>query len=74
MPFNFRRKPLQVGVLKVLVLDFRPAAIPQEWGNTDRLIQEYIEAMIQASHKILVYKIVDKLVVQKYPLLADSRQ
>jgi hypothetical protein len=74
MPFNFRRKPLQVKVPKVLVIDFRPAAVPQDWRTTPSLVEEFIEAMIQASHKTLVYKIVARLDIPKYPVLIDGRQ
>jgi len=74
MPFSFRRKPLQVNVRKVLVIDFRPAAIPPAWRNTISLVEEYIEALIQASRKMLIYKIARKLDVPDYPLLMDSRQ
>lgn len=59
---------------KVLVIDFRPAAIPSSWNNTDNLIQKYIAAMQQASANMLVFQVVNKQVVEKYPLLQDGRQ
>jgi hypothetical protein len=74
MPFNFRRKPKQVMVPRVLVIDFRPAVVPQEWRTATSLVDEFIEAMIQASHKMLVFKIVKTLAVPAYPLLPDGRQ
>ena len=74
MPFDFRRNPLQVKVPKVLVIDFRPTGIPQEWTNTNSLINEYIEAMIQVSHKILINQVVANLDIPNYPLLTDGRQ
>jgi hypothetical protein len=74
MPFNFTRNPVQVKVPKVLVLNFRPMVVPQEWKDTNSLVKEYIDAMIQVSHKILVYKIVADLEIPHYPLLTDGRQ
>jgi len=74
MPFNFRRKPLDVKVCRVLVIDFRTPSIPKEWNNTTSLVEEFIEAMIQASHKMLVYKVVTQLEIPKYPILMDGRQ
>ena len=59
---------------KVLVIDFRPAAIPSFWNKTDSLTQKYIEAMQQASGNMLFYQVVNKQVVAKYPLLQDGRQ
>jgi hypothetical protein len=59
---------------KALVIDFRPAAIPPAWNNTDNLVQNYIAAMQQASANMLLYRVVNKLVVVKYPLLQDGRQ
>src|SRR5258706_3858387 len=74
MPFNFRRKPLDVKVCRVLVIDFRTPSIPKERNNTTSLVEEFIEAMIQASHKMLVYKVVTQLEIPKYPILMDGRQ
>jgi len=74
MPFNFRRNPLKVKVPKILVLDFRPAKVPQEWAQVSSLVNEYIEAMIQASHKSLVNKVVAKQEISTYPFLMDGRQ
>lgn len=59
---------------KVLVIDFRPAAIPSFWNNTDNLVQKYIEAMQQTSRKMLIYQVVNKQEVARYPLLQDGRQ
>jgi len=59
---------------KVLVIDFRPAAIPSFWSDTDSLVQKYIAAMQQASENMLVYQVVNKLVAVKYPVLQDGRQ
>jgi hypothetical protein len=74
MPFNFRRKPLPLKAVKVLVINFRPAAVPAIWGNTSQLIEEYIEGILQASQRYLLYKIAAKLDVPKYPVLMDGRQ
>jgi hypothetical protein len=74
MPFNFRRNPLKIKVPKVLVIDFRPQAVPQEWRSALSLAEEYIEAMIQISHKILIYKIAAKLEIPAYPVLTNGLQ
>jgi hypothetical protein len=59
---------------KVLVIDFRPAAIPSFWNSTDNLIEKYIATMQQTSRNMLVYQVVNKLVAAKYPVLQDGRQ
>jgi len=59
---------------KVLVLDFRPAAVPSAWNNTDSLVQKYIQAMQNITGNTLVYEVVNKLTVDKYPVLQDGRQ
>lgn len=74
MVFNFRRKPTQVLAPKVLAIEFRPAAIPQDWNHSDDLIQKFITAMRQASNNLLIYQVVSKLSVLKYPVLTDGRQ
>jgi hypothetical protein len=74
MPFNFRRMPKPTKLRKVLVLNFRTSAIPAEWSQVNALIEEYTEAIIQASHKILVYKPVKKLDIPLYPIFTDGRQ
>lgn len=74
MPFNFRRNPLKIKVPKVLVIDYRPQAVPQEWRSALSLAEEFAEAMIQISHKILIYKIVAKLEIADYPFLINGLQ
>jgi hypothetical protein len=74
MPFNFRRKPQALKVSKVLIINFRPAAVPALWANTGDLIEEYIEGILQASQRYLLYKVAAKLEVPKYPILIDGRQ
>ncbi len=74
MPFNFRRMPKPVKLRKVLVVNFRTPAVPLEWYQVTPLIEEYSEAIIQASHKMLVYKAVKKLDVPMYPVFMDGRQ
>ncbi len=59
---------------KVLVIDFRPAAVPAAWNCSDGLIPKYIDAMRRASQGILSYQVVEKLDVLEYPLLMDGRQ
>jgi hypothetical protein len=74
MPFNFRRNPLKISTSRVLVLNFRPAATPKEWRDTKSLVEEYVEAMIQASQKLLAYRVVTMLDIPKYPMLMGGRQ
>lgn len=71
---DFRRKPRKIMTPKVFVIDFRPAAIPQVWNNTDYLIQHYIETMRQVSANTLAFQIVRKIKVPEYPVLLDGRQ
>jgi len=59
---------------KVLVIDFRPGAVPARWNRTDDLIPGYIEAMRRVSKDILNYQVVEKLDVPEYPVLLDNRQ
>jgi len=59
---------------KVFVIDFRPAAIPQDWNRTDELIRGYIETMKRASNGSLAYKIVSRATVRDYPVLLDGRR
>jgi hypothetical protein len=74
MVFNFRRKPTQLLAPKVLAIEFRPAAVPQNWNHSDDLIQKFIATMRQASNNLLIYQVVSKLVVSQYPVLTDGRQ
>ena len=59
---------------KVMVINFRPAAIPAAWPRADDLIPQYIEAMKKASGNRLAYQIVKKLDVSTYPVLPGNRQ
>jgi len=74
MPFNFSRNPLKVKTSKVLLIDYRPAAVPTEWRSGLSLAEEFIEGMIQISHKALIYKLVAKLDVTTYPYLLGGLQ
>lgn len=71
---DFRRAPKLLMAPKVLVIEFRPTAIPNSWFHSDILSQQYIAAMRQATRDTLVYQVVNTLKVTKYPLLLDSRQ
>ncbi len=71
---NLRQKLKKVMSPKVLVIDFRPAAIPPAWNKTDYLIQNYIETMRQVSNNTLAFQMVKKITVPGYPVLADGRQ
>jgi hypothetical protein len=57
-----------------LVVNFRTPAVPAEWYQVNALVEEYTEAIIQASHKMLVYKAVKKLDIPMYPVFTDGRQ
>jgi hypothetical protein len=74
MGLGSRIRPKPILAPKVLVIDFRPAAVPQEWNNTTTLIQKYLEALRQASKDTLKYRVAKKLDVQKYPPLLGNRQ
>lgn len=71
---DFRRTPKLLMAPKVLAIDFRPPAIPSAWFGCDTLIPQYIAAMRKASKDRLVYQLVKKLEVPKYPVLLDGRQ
>jgi hypothetical protein len=71
---DFRRKPKLLMAPKVLVIDFRPAAVPSAWNHADDLIPKYSAAMRQASGDTLVYQVVSKQTVTTYPYLLDGRQ
>jgi len=65
---------------KVLVINFRPEAVPapranpKAWEQADDLILQYIEEMKKASGGQLVYQVVKKLDLKKYPILLGERQ
>ncbi len=59
---------------KVLVIDFRPTAVPSGWNRSDDLIPGYIAAMQKASQDVLAYQVVEKLEVPEYPVLMDGSQ
>ena len=71
---DIRRAPKLLMAPRVLVINFRPTAIPNAWFSCDDLIQQYIAGMRQASNDVLVYQVVNKLSVSKYPVLLDGRQ
>jgi hypothetical protein len=71
---DFSRAPKLLMAPKVLVIDFRPAAVPADWNASDMLCQQYIAAMRQTSGNRLVYQVLETLKVPKYPLLLDGRQ
>jgi hypothetical protein len=71
---DFKRSPKLLMAPKVLAIDFRPAAIPGKWFGSDILIQQYIDAMRLASRDTLVYQVVNKIMVPKFPVLLDGRQ
>ncbi len=74
MGLGSRIRPTPVISPKVLVIDFRPAAVPATWNKTTDLIQKYIDAMRAASKDTLKYRVAKKLDVLNYPPLLDGRQ
>ncbi len=70
---GFRRKPVKIMAPKVLVLDYRPAAVRADWNTTDDLVHQYIEAMLSATGRLLVYQVMDKITIPGYPPLLDGR-
>lgn len=71
---DFRRKPAQLLVRKVMAINFRPAAIPKEWNKAVDLIQNYIAAMRKITNNLLIYQTMQILDAPIYPLLSDGRQ
>jgi hypothetical protein len=59
---------------RILVIDYRPTAIPANWNRTDDLVQQYVQTMMDISGRTLVYQVVDKVTVPDYPLLMDGRR
>jgi hypothetical protein len=74
MSRDFRRKPVQLMVRKVTVINFRPAAVPTEWNNAHDLVSKYISAMRQITNNFVIFQIMHILDVPKYPILLDGRQ
>lgn len=71
---NFKRNPQKHIVPKVLVIDFRPAAVPQIWKSTDALVEGYVKAMREITADLLLFRVVQKVTVKDYPLLVDGRR
>lgn len=71
---DFKRSPKKLVAPKVLVIDFRPAAVPATWKSTDTLVQGYIQAMRDISDQRLLYRVIQKVTVPDYPLLLDGRR
>lgn len=71
---SIRRAPKLLMAPKVLAIDFRTEAIPNNWLRSEVLIQEYVVVMRQASRDTLAYQVVNTLKVTEYPLLLDGRQ
>ena len=71
---DFRRSPKRLIAPKVLVIDFRPAAVPPIWKRTDDLVQQYIQTMREISDQRLLFRVVQKVMVTDYPPLLDGRR
>jgi hypothetical protein len=59
---------------KVLVINFRPTAVPKAWKSSASLIQDYCAVIRQASRNLLVYEVVESLDLTTYPVLENGRQ
>lgn len=71
---DFSRRPKRIQAPKVMVIDFRPAAVPQTWAKTDDLVKQYVSTMIAASDNTLAYQVVIRKNVKDYPILEDGRR
>ncbi len=71
---DFSRNPKKLVAPKVLVIDFRPAAVPQIWKSTDMLVEGYVQKMRELSDQRLLFRVVQTLTVKDYPLLLDGRR
>ncbi|MBV6395021.1 MAG: hypothetical protein HFACDABA_00592 [Anaerolineales bacterium] len=59
---------------KVMVIDFRPDAVPSHWARTEDLVRQYISTMIAASKGLVTYQVAKRKTIRDYPLLADGRR
>ncbi len=71
---NVRSRPRLILESKVLVIDFRPAAVPDNWNKTDDLVNGYIAVMRAASAERVIYHIAQRVEVPDYPVLQDGRR
>lgn len=71
---DFNRRPKRIQAPKVMVIDFRPAAVPANWAKTDDLVREYVSTMITASNNTLAYQVVIRKNIKDYPPLEDGRR
>jgi hypothetical protein len=71
---DFSRHPKKIQAPKVMIIDFRPAAVPESWAKTEDLAREYVSKMIHASDNTLAYQLVIRKTVRDYPLLTDGRR
>lgn len=66
--------PAKIQVSKVMVINFRPAAVPGAWAKSDDLVKQYVTIMNAVSNKTVVYQVVQRKTVRDYPLLEDGRR
>jgi hypothetical protein len=66
--------PARIQVSKVMVINFRPAAVPSAWAKSDDLVKQYVSIMNAVSNKTVVYQVVQRKTVRDYPLLEDGRR
>ncbi|MEI6290445.1 MAG: hypothetical protein WCP19_08440, partial [Chloroflexota bacterium] len=59
---------------KVMVIEFRPDAVPAQWAKTENLVRDYISTMRMISSDALIYVVTEMVTVKKFPLLMDGRQ
>lgn len=58
---------------KIMLIEFRPDAIPVHWGHAENLASDYIAAMRKVSRDTLIYQVVDTNKVNTYPILEGGR-
>ena len=59
---------------KVMVIDFRPAAVPANWARTEDLVKQYVSTIITASNGSVSYQVVQRKTIKDYPILEDGRR
>ncbi|MEW5940757.1 MAG: hypothetical protein AB1750_13895 [Chloroflexota bacterium] len=71
---DFRRNPKKILAPKVMIINFRPAAVPSIWTQADTLANAYKQTMRSLSADTVIYQIVKRKTVSYFPVLEDGRQ
>ena len=71
---DLSQRPKRIQAPKVMVIDFRPAAVPATWAKTDDLVREYVSTMLTASGGSLAFQVVIRKNLKDYPPLEDGRR